>query len=206
MAIDKEEVLLRVLFDAIPAFVFAVDEDVRVLEYNKAAAALVGPDRRVVLSKRGGDVMHCLHSTDAREGCGRGPACRDCAIRNAVREAIQGKGVVRRRVKLELIQEGRCSEVHALLSVSPFERNETRMAILVIEDISEIMELQRMLPICARCKRIRDDNEYWERVELYLSKHYDIVFSHGLCPECFGHDMRRVDDATRRRRLPGSPN
>lgn len=206
MAIDKDEGLLRVLFDAIPAFVFAVDEDVRVLEYNRAAATLVGPDRTAVLTKRGGDVMHCLHSTDVTAGCGGGPACRDCAIRKAVREAIQGKGIVRRRVKLELTQDGRCTEIHALLSVSPFHRDDRRMAIVVIEDISEIAELQRMLPICARCKRIRDDDEYWERVELYLSKHYDMVFSHGLCPECLEHDLRRIDDGSRRRRFPGTPN
>lgn len=206
MAIENGSVLVRTLFDAIPAFVFAVDEDVRVLEYNREAAALVGPERSTVLMRRGGDVMHCLHSTNVSEGCGRGPACRDCVNRNAVREALHGDGVVRRRVKLELARDGRCHEIQALLSVSPFDHDGTRMAILVIEDISELAELQRMLPICARCKRIRDDDEYWERVELYLSKHYDMVFTHGLCPECLSHDLHRIDEGVRRRRFPANPD
>jgi sigma-B regulation protein RsbU (phosphoserine phosphatase) len=49
---------------------------------------------------------------------------------------------------------------------------------------SEVKVLTGMLPICASCKRIRDDQGYWEQVETYISKHFEIVFSHSLCPEC----------------------
>lgn len=48
----------------------------------------------------------------------------------------------------------------------------------------EVQTLSRMLPICASCKRIRDDKGYWEQVETYLVKHSEVVFSHSLCPEC----------------------
>lgn len=48
----------------------------------------------------------------------------------------------------------------------------------------EVRTLSGMLPICASCKRIRDDKGYWEQVETYLSKHAEIIFSHSLCPEC----------------------
>jgi len=49
---------------------------------------------------------------------------------------------------------------------------------------SEVRRLSGMLPICASCKRIRDDRGYWEQVETYISKHSEIVFSHSLCPQC----------------------
>jgi hypothetical protein len=40
------------------------------------------------------------------------------------------------------------------------------------------------LPICAGCKKIRNDVGYWEQVDSYIKKHTDVDFSHGICPEC----------------------
>jgi hypothetical protein len=45
-------------------------------------------------------------------------------------------------------------------------------------------ELKGLLPICARCKKIRDDQGYWNRLEEYISEHSEAEFSHGLCPKC----------------------
>ncbi|MDR3671831.1 MAG: diguanylate cyclase [Holophaga sp.] len=50
--------------------------------------------------------------------------------------------------------------------------------------LTEVKTLQGFIPICARCKRIRDDHGYWEQVEAYISRHSDAVFSHGVCPDC----------------------
>ena len=44
--------------------------------------------------------------------------------------------------------------------------------------------LHGLLPICAHCKKIRDDQGYWASVETYLKRHTDVDFSHGLCPDC----------------------
>lgn len=48
-----------------------------------------------------------------------------------------------------------------------------------------IKTLRHLLPICASCKNVRDDEGYWCQVEDYLLKHSDIGFSHGICPNCF---------------------
>jgi hypothetical protein len=50
--------------------------------------------------------------------------------------------------------------------------------------LTEIHSLRAILPICSYCKRIRDDNGYWESVEIYIHEHSDADFSHGICPEC----------------------
>ena len=50
--------------------------------------------------------------------------------------------------------------------------------------LSEIRSLRDMLPICAACKKIRDDQGFWENVETYISKHTDTKFTHGICPGC----------------------
>ena len=50
--------------------------------------------------------------------------------------------------------------------------------------LAEVKTLRGLLPICANCKKIRDDNGFWNQIEIYLSSHTDVEFSHGLCPEC----------------------
>jgi len=52
--------------------------------------------------------------------------------------------------------------------------------------LADIRKLTGMLPICASCKKIKDDKGYWQGVESYISEHSEAVFSHGLCPECEG--------------------
>ncbi len=50
--------------------------------------------------------------------------------------------------------------------------------------ISNIKQLSGLLPICASCKNIRNDNGYWQRVEEYIREHSDVDFSHSMCPDC----------------------
>ncbi|MCD4777258.1 MAG: tetratricopeptide repeat protein [Candidatus Aegiribacteria sp.] len=52
------------------------------------------------------------------------------------------------------------------------------------EALAHVKTLQGMLPICASCKKVRDDDGYWQQIESYISEHSDAKFSHGLCPEC----------------------
>jgi phosphoserine phosphatase RsbU/P len=50
--------------------------------------------------------------------------------------------------------------------------------------ITNVRTLSGLLPICAYCKRIRDDRDYWKQIEHYLAEHSDAMFSHGICPDC----------------------
>lgn len=50
--------------------------------------------------------------------------------------------------------------------------------------LAKVKTLSGLLPICASCKKIRNDHGYWQQVEVYLCEHTDVDFSHGLCPEC----------------------
>jgi DNA-binding response OmpR family regulator len=54
------------------------------------------------------------------------------------------------------------------------------------EAIANVKQLQGLLPICSYCKKIRDDGNYWHRVESYIAGHANVRFSHGICPECTG--------------------
>ena len=52
------------------------------------------------------------------------------------------------------------------------------------EAVAEVKTLSGLLPICASCKKIRDDKGYWTQIESYIKDHSEAEFSHGICPEC----------------------
>jgi hypothetical protein len=47
-----------------------------------------------------------------------------------------------------------------------------------------VKTLSGLLPICAGCKKIRDDKGYWQKVEIYIQRYSNAEFTHGCCPEC----------------------
>jgi len=84
----------------------------------------------------------------------------------------------------------------------PFEREELRARIQVGERVVElqaaladrvkmleeaiikIKTLQGLLPICSYCKKIRNDQDYWQQIETYVAEHTQAEFTHGICPDC----------------------
>lgn len=56
--------------------------------------------------------------------------------------------------------------------------------------LTEVRQLRDFLPICAYCKHVRDDENYWHSVEAYISKHTNTQFSHGVCPDCYEKFMK----------------
>jgi PAS domain S-box-containing protein len=67
-------------------------------------------------------------------------------------------------------------------------KREEQERIKLIHELTEALgrakTLAGLLPICGECKRIRDDQGYWQQVEAYISQHSDAVFTHGICPDC----------------------
>ncbi len=59
--------------------------------------------------------------------------------------------------------------------------------------LSEIKTLRGIIPICASCKKIRDDEGFWSQVEVYVSDHTEADFTHGLCPDCFDREIQDLE-------------
>ncbi len=64
------------------------------------------------------------------------------------------------------------------------ERERENLILELQEALTSIKRLRGLLPICASCKRIRDDKGYWNKLEEYLLEHSDAEFTHGFCPDC----------------------
>lgn len=65
---------------------------------------------------------------------------------------------------------------------------QTQLADRVVEleeALANVKTLQGLLPICSYCKKIRDDDNYWQQVEGYIGHHSGATFSHGICPDCY---------------------
>lgn len=64
------------------------------------------------------------------------------------------------------------------------EEQRDRLILDLQKALADVNTLSGMLPICSSCKKIRDDEGYWNQIEGYIQKHSDAEFSHGICPDC----------------------
>jgi hypothetical protein len=180
----SENTYYRTILDAIPIPVFVVDGDVRIRDLNDVAIRFCGQGKDAIYRQHGGEVLHCMHSLDVPEGCGRAPFCQNCVIRGSVTACLQGQKVSRKRVRMEFVEGLSRKPMDLLITASPMPDSVEPLALLMIEDVTELLSLRSLIPICMLCKKIRDDEQYWHEVEDYFHRQTGVDFSHGLCPAC----------------------
>jgi len=61
---------------------------------------------------------------------------------------------------------------------------EKELAANLKDALAQVKQLSGIIPICSNCKNIRDDDGYWQQVEMYIKEHTTAMFSHGICPDC----------------------
>ena len=83
------------------------------------------------------------------------------------------------QVQFETEKKEKEAEIYRLRNVELSSMNDE-----LRDALAHVKTLQGMLPICASCKKVRNDDGYWQQIELYVSDHSDATFSHGICPEC----------------------
>jgi DNA-binding response OmpR family regulator len=62
--------------------------------------------------------------------------------------------------------------------------------------LAHVQRLQGLLPICSYCKKVRNETNYWEQVDSYLTSHSDVQLTHGICPQCMETMMKQLDEAS----------
>lgn len=90
----------------------------------------------------------------------------------------------------------------------PIDREALRMRLRVAERIlqftAEIRQLKELIPMCVYCRKVRDEEDYWEQVETYIQKETGSRFSHGACPECCEKEIAAFTAAEAERTPGGS--
>lgn len=188
---ESEEKLRRILQAAHDAIIL-VDEEGKIRLWNQAASRIYGYSNEEAMGK---DILELL-----------APARDLEKVRATFRESLvsgQGSGInqttewtMRRKDGQEIMVELSLTAVmfgdqRFFLGVDRdiTERKKSEMEReLLIKSLEEalanVKTLSGLVPICAACKRIRDDKGYWNQVEAYISSHSEARFSHGICPEC----------------------
>lgn len=77
--------------------------------------------------------------------------------------------------------------VHILSDITEQKRRESEREKLINalqKALTKVKTLSGLIPICSSCKKIRDDNGYWNQIEKYILEHSEAELTHGMCPEC----------------------
>ncbi len=113
-------------------------------------------------------------------------------VEDLTREKVQLQENEKLRQDLEKRVERRTAELRRTneeltLEIAERKRAEQEKEGLVVdlrEALGQVKKLSGLLPICASCKKIRDDQGYWQQIEAYIRDHSEAEFSHSICPEC----------------------
>ncbi len=66
--------------------------------------------------------------------------------------------------------------------------------------LTEVKQLRGIIPICASCKKIRNDGGLWQQVEAYIEEHSDADFSHSMCPDCAAHVYEKLEQFDKKKK------
>ncbi len=187
-ALESAHRRYRDLFDRVPVGLYRTKPDGTVLDANPALAHMLGyPDVDSLLRVNAASVHASPEQRERQNALAeQAGIVRDVELqlRRADGDVIWALDTVR-AVRDE---EGNVQYYEgSLADVTERKRAEEERERLIAElqqALSEVKTLSGLLPICAACKKIRDDQGYWRQVEEYVSAHTPAQFTHSLCPDC----------------------
>ncbi len=178
------ETLLAKALDALPHAVFLYDRDLRVHHAN-AAARRLSEDRELdeAMHQRGGELLRCVNSRLGPSGCGSSAACERCLLRQTVAESLTTQTSVRTQIRLERDGPEGVEVQHLEVVCAPFEHDGQLLALVEFLDVSELVTLRALLPVCSACGAPRLTQELQERTQSYLGAHPEVSEA-CLCAAC----------------------
>lgn len=182
-ALKEIEVKFRLFLEYTPIYVFFKDENIRSLHLSRNYEQLLGRPLEELLGKS----MEELFPSELA----RSMVADDRRILREgkpleVEEEFGGRFYS--TLKFPICIDGKpCFLAGFTTDITErklMEEERARLLAELQEAFEKIKTLRGIIPICASCKKIRNDEGYWQQIEVYLLKHSEAEFSHGLCPEC----------------------
>lgn len=195
MALERERGLLRTLIEAIPDEIAIKDTERRFVLANSATVRALKKSRlEEIIGKKDEDLIPEPFATNARneeeELLKTAKPVINAGSAHPRRDPVTGK-ILRSLLttKVPLRNEDGAVEgivvINRDVTVLRQSEEDKEKAILELQKaLADVKTLSGLLPICASCKKIRDDDGYWNKIESYLESHTEAQFSHGLCPDC----------------------
>jgi len=199
-ALRQSERKFRSIIEQSSNGIVLVDEIGQVIEWNPAAERIVGLKRTEVLGQRMWDILSrilladqttpemnerrkSLWATYLQTG-------QHSSINQVTEIEIQRPDGVRRTLQISRFavkSEQGFLMGNILQDITERKQAEEEKERLITElqsALAQVKQLSGLLPICANCKKIRDDTGYWQQIEVYVRDHSEADFSHGICPDC----------------------
>lgn len=141
----NQEGFLKSLFESIPCGVLIFDGDRRVLTVNNVVERTFGVSGAEVIDRRGGEALRCANAFKNPKGCGFAEECITCGVRNTALEALAGNQIHRKKAKIQLSVDGKTNDLQLLVSAAPFDHEGKRLAVIILENMTELNTLRRRL-------------------------------------------------------------
>ena len=180
----ESEVRLKTVLDTIQAGIVVIDPETHIIVgVNAAAGKMVGAPREQIL----GSVCY-KYICPAEEGrCPVTDPGQNLDTAEGVLLTASGKRVPVLKTVGSVILAGREHLLESFLDIAERKKAEEERERLIgelQEALARVKTLSGLLPICASCKKIRNDQGYWQQIEAYIRDHSEAEFSHSVCPEC----------------------
>ena len=180
--------------DAMSDWVCIIDHDFRIVRSNRAVEDFLGIKREDVLGKT---CYELVHGTDTPIGHCPIPAMLKSHGRAQTEVQLADGRWLSVTVDPLSDPEGRLTgAVHMVRDITALRQIQAERETLIKkleQALSEVRTLKGLIPICAKCRRIRDDSGAWSPLEAFVRNNFDADFSHGLCPECARSEFEAYD-------------
>jgi CheY-like chemotaxis protein len=134
---------LLAIFENSPTMITLVNEDLDVIMVNSAMARFIGDDTPVIVGKRMGEAVHCLHSYEEPEGCGYALLCKTCTIRMALESTFETEvGIKNAEVEQDELRGSTKCRFNLRVTTAPLVILGKRMVAVYIEDVTEQRRMQ----------------------------------------------------------------
>jgi PAS domain S-box-containing protein len=171
-------------FEGINDAVCLLDMEGKILQCNKAMATLLGKSFSEII---GSICCKLVHGTSGPiEGCPR-IRMRETRSRENLVLSLEDRWFNVSSDPILDETDHLIGTVHIISDITERKRAEDEREKLIQElqkALAEVKTLSGLIPICASCKKIRDDKGYWNQIESYIRDHSEAEFSHGICPDC----------------------
>lgn len=190
----RSEKRFRDIASSLGEGIYLMNERGQVAFMNSEAERLLGWTEAELMNKNIHDIVH------NRKPDGTPLALEDCKMRNVIKTGVRyvsrddlfmrkdGTTFPIAVISSPMVEGGKIiGAISAFSDISEPKRMEQEQERLILElenALATIKTLRGMLPICASCKKIRDEKGAWKEVEAYIGERTDAQFSHGVCPEC----------------------
>jgi PAS domain S-box-containing protein len=180
----ESEVRLKTVLDTIQAGIVVIDPETHIIVgVNAAAGKMVGAPREHILRS----VCHKYICPAEESRCPVTDLGQNLETAEGVLLTASGKRVPILKTVGSVMLAGREHLLESFLDIAERKKAEEERERLIgelQEALARVKTLSGLLPICASCKKIRNDQGYWQQIEAYIRDHSEAEFSHSVCPEC----------------------